>query len=220
MDYFTTTFFISGHKWNTWMICKENNELTTIEYNSTTNVWRENGKKIFNFEKYCEENGVFIEQTKKNYNCYLNILHELKENIIAPLKHNDESVEVVVNNKYIDLKIVVHKILSKDQATIDFKIIDKTNEMEVEQLINKNQLVSFLSKNKHIINFKEYGTFNKKQDYHKLSIEYKKLFIKRSIEKRIYTQSCKEHRFKYTKDESLEEVQKFIRLNLESLTIN
>jgi hypothetical protein len=215
MDYFSTRYLISGYKCNKWNILKEDSVIE-IEYNPHSLTWKENGKKIHNFEKYCEDNSKWIEQSKLNYNNYSNLLNFLKKQITIALKYNETTLELVVNNKFVELKVIVHKILQ----TINFYIKDKSNETEVEKDITKQQLIGFIIKNKHIINFKENYSFIETERYSKLSNDYRKLFIKRSIEKRIYTQSCKENLFNYSKDASLTEIQNFVRLNLQSINLN
>ncbi len=216
MDYFTTQYLISGHKLNKWNILKEENSIVEIEYNSHSFIWKENGKKIYNFEKYCQDNSKWIEQSKLNYTNYLNTFNFLKNELTIPLKYNETTLELVVNNKFLELKVIVHKILQ----TINFYIKDKSNETVVEKDITKQQLIGFIIKNKLIINFKEKYSFIEKESYSKLSNDYRKLFIKRSIDKRIYSQSYKENVFNYTSDTSLTEIQNFVRLNLQSININ
>jgi hypothetical protein len=216
MDYFSTRYLLTGHKWNKWNILKEEDSIIEIEYNPYFFIWKENGKKIHNFEKYCQDNLQWIEQSKLNYDNYCNILNFLKNEVVIPLKYNETTVELVVNNKFVELKVIVHKI----SQTINFYIKDKSSDTVVEKDITNEQLIGFIIKNKHIINFKENYSFIETESYSKLSNDYRKLFIKRPIEKRIYTQSCKENVFDYSKDNSLTEIQKFIRLNLQSINLN
>lgn len=215
MDYFTTCYLITGHKLNKWSILKDES-IIEIEYNPYSLTWNENGKKIHNFEKYCQDNLNSIEKSKLNYSTHLITLNFLKNSVTIPLKYNESTVELVVNNKFMNLKVIVHKILQ----TINFYIKDKLSDTVVEKNITNEQLIGFVTKNKFIINFKEKYTFTEKESYSKLSNDYRKLFIKRSIEKRIYTQSCKERVFNYSKDISLTEIQNFVRLNLQSINLN
>lgn len=224
MDYFTSGFLLTGHKCNTWVIMKENNEVYTIEYNNTNNIWRENGKMIVDFEDYCNENKHFIEKSQKSYVANRVLINDIKKYIKKELKYSDETIEINIGNKFIDLKVVINKILPKTEKTINFIIKVKENNQEINKMINDEQLVNFILKNKHILNYHEEQYFSEKQKYSLLSNQYKKLFIKRSKDKRIYAQSCKESFVKFNNknfnDVKLKDIQQFVREHLQCLNLN
>ena len=223
MDYFSTLFLTSGHKWNYWTIEKENQELYSIEFNSVSQKWSENGKRIKNFEEYITNNIKYIKKSQESCTKFLNLKNKIESIIDIQIKHNEIEIELNVNNKFMDLKVVIHKIFSCDEKTIKFSIVLKEdtseNRLIVEKKINQEQLFNFIIKNKHIINYKEKYSFPKREKYSDVSDDYSKFFIKRKKEERILSQSCKEIQMKFEKEPELKSLHSFVRQNLGSLVL-
>ena len=106
---------------------------------------------------YITNNIKYIKKSQESCTKFLNLKNKIESIIDIQIKHNEIEIELNVNNKFMDLKVVIHKIFSCDEKTIKFSIVLKEdtseNRLIVEKKINQEQLFNFIIKNKHIINY-------------------------------------------------------------------
>lgn len=220
MNYLSTTFVCNNNDIERNWKYEKDDIIITIVSNT------KNGKsqeiragittQIYNLQEYAQENEKYLKRSYENYLKCMNIKYIIEKLIEkSNLNVDEDFYQWTILNNVFKLSFKVYKITEDVSFSIQFKNDDFCMS---EKVITREQLLSFLHTNKETIN----GVFQfpEREKYEHISEEYKKLFIKKPIQKRICTQMGKElheledkkyQSFKDEEDESLKLLQKKMR---------
>lgn len=174
---------------------KKNDSIINIVCNSKNGKSKEVNDgittPIMNLHEYTKENENYLRISYENYMYCMRLKYKIEQliqkcNLIVSEDYYQWSI--LKNNFKLTFKI--YKITSEVYLTIEFN--DESELNLVDKSITSEQLLFFLENNKNIFYETSFFQFQEPVKSELVSNEYSKLFIKRSLQKRICTQMGKE----------------------------